>query len=118
MPLLFSYGSLMSEAAQLATFGRSLLTTTDSLNGYTQTRVPIRDPARASFHGTFHYANIVPSDVFQSEVTGVILEITEEELIRADQYESQDGYCRVPVFTRSGRRAWAYVYGPPSTPRV
>jgi gamma-glutamylcyclotransferase (GGCT)/AIG2-like uncharacterized protein YtfP len=113
MPLLFSYGSLMREAAQMATFGRSLRTAKDSLLGYTQTRVPIRDPARATVHGSSYYVNIVPSDEFLSEVTGVILEITEEELIRADQYESADGYCRAPVVTSAGRRAWAYVVAPP-----
>jgi gamma-glutamylcyclotransferase (GGCT)/AIG2-like uncharacterized protein YtfP len=43
-----------------------------------------------------------------SRVTGTVLEVTEQELARADAYEPA-GYERVSATLASGRQAWVYV---------
>jgi gamma-glutamylcyclotransferase (GGCT)/AIG2-like uncharacterized protein YtfP len=109
MQLLFSYGSLQVEKAQLAVFGRRLTGVADSLPGYRMTRVPIADPQRAEVHAATHYANIVPGTMSE-QVAGTLLEVRDEELALVDGYERLDGYARTEVSMASGKRAWVYVF--------
>lgn len=110
MPFLFSYGSLQSESVQFDTFGRRLLGIEDQLAGYALTQVPITDPKRAAIHGALQYANVEASDDKLSQVSGTVLDITEEELSQADAYEAADGYARVHLTMTSGKLAWVYVF--------
>ena len=109
MQLLFSYGTLQHESVQLSTFSRRLVGVADRLPGYRLTQVPISDPRLAEIHGASHYANVVPTTRLADEVSGTLLEITDEELGRVDGYERLDGYSRIQVNTASGRPAWVYV---------
>jgi hypothetical protein len=43
------------------------------------------------------------------------LELTENELARADEYEAEYGYRRVLVQLKSGREGWVYVHDPLSS---
>src|SRR5690349_21508579 len=106
--LLFSYGTLQLESVQMATFGRRLAGRPDTLPGFAQSTLEIRDEATVVLSGTSQH-NIVrftgrPSDA----VSGVLFEITPAELERADEYEVSD-YKRVSVVLGSGVRAWVYV---------
>jgi len=111
MQLLFSYGSLQAEKAQLAVFGRRLTGVADSLPGYRMTRVPIVDPQRAEVHAATHYANVVPGTLSE-QVSGTLLDVSDEELALVDGYERLDGYARTEVGMASGKRAWVYVFHP------
>jgi gamma-glutamylcyclotransferase (GGCT)/AIG2-like uncharacterized protein YtfP len=42
------------------------------------------------------------------EVTGMVFEITAEELVAADRYEVAE-YTRVEVTLKSGAKAWVYI---------
>lgn len=109
MPLLFSYGTLQVPTVQIATFGRTLLGTTDGLPGYKLARVKIDDGERAASLGRTHNANAVMCSDGSSRIAGTALEVRDEELLAADEYERADGYARIEVVLASGRRAWLYV---------
>jgi hypothetical protein len=105
---LFSYGTLQTEAVQLATFGRRLEGKPDILVGYKMTMIRIQDPdfvakSGAAYHRTIQFTGSV-SDL----VEGTILTVTRKELDQADAYEPA-GYKRVLVKSRSGINAWVYV---------
>jgi hypothetical protein len=105
---LFSYGTLQTEAVQLATFGRRLEGEPDVLIGYGLTMVQIEDQNFVSMSGSAHHRNIqltgIPSDI----VEGTVFKVTRKELEQADAYEPAD-YKRTLVQLRSGINAWVYV---------
>ena len=47
-------------------------------------------------------------DITAEEVTGMVFEITAQELAAADRYEVAE-YTRVEVTLKSGVRAWVYA---------
>jgi gamma-glutamylcyclotransferase (GGCT)/AIG2-like uncharacterized protein YtfP len=96
MRLLFSYGTLRDPAIQRRTFGREVRSVPDALEGYILGRVD--EHANAVFSGN-------PGDV----VHGVSMEVTEDELAAADEYERPFEYGRIAVTLVSGRNAWVYV---------
>jgi hypothetical protein len=108
MPLLFSYGTLQQEAVQLATFGRRLRGEPDELVGFEQSRLRIDDPAFVAASGKADHAIVRFTGRDDSRVTGTVLEVTEQELARADAYEPA-GYERVSATLASGRQAWVYA---------
>jgi len=55
---LFSYGTLQTEAVQLATFGRKLVGESDTLPGYRQTRLEIQDPNVVATSGAQYHLNV------------------------------------------------------------
>jgi hypothetical protein len=108
MPWLFSYGTLRDPAVQVAQFGRRLDGRADALPGFARGRVPVDDDeGRAA--GLTHYENAIPSARADDRVDGVAFEVTEDELLRADDYEAPAGYTRHEVTLASGTRAWVYV---------
>jgi len=107
--LLFSYGTLQNPKVQISSFGRELTGREDVLPGYVRRRVPILDPRAAAWIGQTHYANVEPSADPEDSVTGIVFEITEQELAAADQYEAGADYRRISVTLRSGDQAWVYV---------
>ena len=105
---LFSYGTLQKDKVQLETFGRLLKGTKDSLAGYQLSTVVIVDEDVLAKSGQEIHLLAIPSDVATDRIDGVIFEITLEELLAADGYETE-AYQRVKLQFESGREAWIYV---------
>jgi hypothetical protein len=106
--LLFSYGTLQDRAVQLASFGRELAGTSDTLPGYATSLLAIRDQEVVAKSGKAHHAIAERSSNLSDQVPGMVFWITPEELLAADRYEVSD-YTRVRVTLKSGLQAWAYV---------
>jgi gamma-glutamylcyclotransferase (GGCT)/AIG2-like uncharacterized protein YtfP len=108
MELLFSYGTLQLEKVQLESFGRLLKGEADDLLGYRLDMLQITDMAvletsRQEFHPIAKETGN-PTD----RITGMVFEITEDEMKAADKYEVAD-YKRVQGNMASGKKAWVYV---------
>src|SRR5206468_11370399 len=102
------YGTLQSEAVQLATFGRKLEGHLDALVGYSLTMVHIQDQNFAASSGTAYHRNLQFTGLASDFVEGTVFTVTRQELELADAYEPAD-YQRVPARLRSGVTAWVYV---------
>jgi gamma-glutamylcyclotransferase (GGCT)/AIG2-like uncharacterized protein YtfP len=110
---LFSYGSLQQDRIQLELFGRLLKGKRDAVNGYRLSTVENRDKAAvAGGEEKFHRIVIFSND-YRDRVEGTVLEVTDEELLLADQYEPVD-YIRVSVVLASGKQAWIYAAANPA----
>ena len=109
MPLLFSYGTLQRAEVQLSTFGRLLPGERDELPEFELTSIPVKDPDVTAEMGITHYANVVSSKSMDSRVSGTVFEVTEAELIAADEYERDATYERRSVMLASGKKAWVYL---------
>ena len=112
MPLLFSYGTLREENVQRSTFGRRLAGHADSLPGFEPSSVRIDDPSVVAAIGRTHHANVTFNGRVDSRVPGMVFEITDDELAKADEFEAPFAYRRVAVTLASGGRAWVYVHAP------
>jgi gamma-glutamylcyclotransferase (GGCT)/AIG2-like uncharacterized protein YtfP len=110
MPLLFSYGTLQDSKVQVATFGRRLAGRRDEIVGYETALVPIGDAELAARLGRTHHANVTANGRDASRVSGTVLEVTDDELARADVFESQFDYRRVAARLASGGDAWVYLH--------
>ncbi|MGZ5921537.1 MAG: gamma-glutamylcyclotransferase family protein [Rhizomicrobium sp.] len=104
---LFSYGTLQQDGVQLSSFGRLLQGRADALPGWKREMVEITDPDVLAKSGMRFHPIIVPGGACD-EVTGMVFEITEDELASADRYEVAD-YKRIAVRLKSGTEAWVYV---------
>jgi hypothetical protein len=103
MPLLFSYGTLQEEPVQMSLFGRVLLGQPDELVGFEQLILTIEeDNAKNS------YSIVRFNGRNSSRVRGVVLDLSESELAKADAYEPTP-YTRVSGMLASGRQAWVYA---------
>ncbi|NEB81919.1 gamma-glutamylcyclotransferase [Streptomyces sp. SID14478] len=105
---LFTYGTLQMREVQLARFGRVLKGRRDALPGYRTTELRITDPDVIAVSGTDRHLLVIPSNDPSDAVEGAVLELTDEELAAADDYEVDD-YARVAVTLVSGTKAWAYL---------
>ena len=108
MPLLFSYGTLQQEEVQLALFDRKLRGDQDELVGYEQALVLIEDPAVIATSGKTHHTIVRPSGDPSNRIKGMVYQLTQAELHRADVYEVA-AYKRIIANLASGREAWVYV---------
>lgn len=108
MPLLFSYGTLQQDAVQRSTFGRLLQGRPDELLGFEQAVLKIEDPAFVATSGQAHHAIVTFNGRPDSRVPGMVFEVTDAELAKADDYEPA-GYTRVSARLASGKRAWVYA---------
>jgi gamma-glutamylcyclotransferase (GGCT)/AIG2-like uncharacterized protein YtfP len=108
MPLLFSYGTLRDPAVQRATFGRELAGRDDRIVGYRLDQLEITDPHVLAVSGQTHHPILAATGNLADTVAGGVLEVTEDELLRADEYEVDD-YRRVEVPLTSGGTAWVYA---------
>lgn len=111
MPCLFSYGTLQKEQVQMETFGRILIGEQDILTGYRLEMLEITDPevlrkSSQKFHPVLKFSGN-PED----EIKGILFEITEEEILHADEYEVDD-YQRIETVFKSGRSGFVYVGKP------
>jgi len=108
MPLLFTYGTLQQEEVQLSTFGRQLEGASDNLVGFIITEVKIEDQDVIRKSGKEFHPIAKKTNSTHDNVPGTVFEITDDELIRSDQYEV-DAYKRVKTTLKSGKIAWVYV---------
>ena len=106
---LFSYGTLQRESVQLSTFGRILEGEPDTLLGYRQTTLEIRDPVVAAATGDQYYLNAQFTGSDSDFIVGTRFKVTSKELEQADIYEDTAEYKRVVVQLKSGTQAWVYV---------
>lgn len=105
---LFSYGTLQYEAVQLANFGRKLVGCSDRLTGFELSMVKITDADAIATSGKAFHPIISYTGNPTNCVDGMVYDISEEELRRADSYEVSD-YKRIKVKLASGISAWVYV---------
>lgn len=105
---LFSYGTLQKDKVQLETFGRLLNGSKDTLTGYKLSTIKITDEDVLSKSEQEYHLIAIPSELETDTIDGVIFEITHEELLAADGYET-DAYKREKPTFKSGREAWVYV---------
>lgn len=105
---LFSYGTLQSQAVQLATFGRKLDGRADLLQGFKLDRIEISDASVVKTGGKTHHPIICHTGVSDDGVAGIVFTVTPSELAQADAYEVSD-YRRNRVLLASGVSAWSYV---------
>lgn len=105
---LFSYGTLQTEAAQLAIFGRTLKGTPDTLVGYRVIMSATADEDFIKKTGAVQHRNLQFTGVRSDTVEGTVLTVTPKELDQADTYEPTD-YERISVKLNSGLDAWVYL---------
>ncbi len=106
--LLFSYGTLQLKTVQQETFGRELIGYQDLLIGYRLEQLEITDPHVLAVSGEKYHPIVKATEDPEDTVSGMIFEITPEELVQADKYEVDD-YQRVLGDFKSGRQAWIYT---------
>jgi hypothetical protein len=107
MPHLFSYGTLQQESVQIASFGRALKGKPDILPGWRREMVEIIDAEVFCLSGERFHPILVPGNE-ADEIPGMVFEISEEELQRADAYEVAE-YKRIRAWLKSGLDAFVYV---------
>src|SRR5215213_6437534 len=105
---LFAYGTLQTEAVQLATFGRRLEGKADALIGYRLTTMPTQDQNFAASSGATHHRTLQSTSSASDLVEGTVFKVTKQDLDVVDSYEPID-YKRLLVQLRSGINAWVYV---------
>lgn len=105
---LFSYGTLQLESVQLSTFHRLLDGRKDSIIGYSLSYIEIVDQEVIAKSGETHHPIITYSGKAEDEVEGMVFNVTNEELLQADEYEVGD-YKRITVPLKSGGLTWVYV---------
>lgn len=105
---LFSYGTLQLEQVQLATFGRRLAGSADTLSGYRLGTVAIASDDVVAISGIATHPIVHATGNPLDLVAGMVFEVSPAELAQADAYEADD-YQRVRVTLSSGLRAWVYA---------
>jgi gamma-glutamyl AIG2-like cyclotransferase len=106
--VLFSYGTLQLEAVQMATFGRQLTGTSDSLRGFELVLLKIEDETVVAISGKAYHTMAKFTGHASDVVDGIVFAVTPDEIEKADKYEVP-AVKRVAVVLQSGLRAWAYV---------
>lgn len=107
MAYLFSYGTLQQESVQIASFGRKLEGRPDVLPGWRREMVEIIDCEVFCLSGERFHPILVPGNP-GDEIPGMVFEVSEEELKRADAYEVSD-YKRIAARLKSDLEAFVYV---------
>lgn len=105
---LFSYGTLRQPEVQWRTYGRLVDSQPDVLSGHRLAEIVIDDPHVVSLSGkSVHTIARISGDP-ADKIPGVVLFLTEAELLATDDYEAA-AYARTEVTLESGRRAFVYV---------
>jgi len=107
---LFSYGTIQKDEVQQALFGRLLFGSRDVFKGYKTLFIEIDDASFLSNGGEKNQQTVVKSEDEDDAVEGMVLDLSEIDLLIADQYEPAE-YKRVIVRLESGKRAWIYMTG-------
>lgn len=108
MAKLFSYGTLQLERVQLDTFGRILKGKKDCLKNYILSQIIITDPEVVKSSGTDTHPILEYTGNDKDLVEGIIFELTDYELLKADGYEVDD-YERNQLIFASGETAYVYL---------
>ncbi|MBP2615119.1 gamma-glutamylcyclotransferase family protein [Chryseobacterium jejuense] len=108
MPYLFSYGTLQKEQVQLETFGRILQGEKDILSGYKLNILEITDPEVLRKSGQKYHPVLEFSGKDEDEIEGMLFEVTDSEILQADEYEVDD-YKRIETIFKSGNKGFIYV---------
>jgi gamma-glutamylcyclotransferase (GGCT)/AIG2-like uncharacterized protein YtfP len=108
MQLLFSYGTLQLEAVQVANFGRKLTGHAGTLPGYIVGKVKITDERVLKESGKEYHPILQYTGNMDDKVTGTVFELSDQELLQADDYEVDD-YKRVRAQLVSGISCWIYA---------
>ncbi|MGN7863376.1 gamma-glutamylcyclotransferase family protein [Chryseobacterium sp. 22458] len=108
MALLFSYGTLQKEQVQLETFGRILQGEKDTLSGYRLTMLEITDPEVLRKSGQKFHPVLKFSGNVEDQIEGILFEVTDAEILQADEYEVDD-YKRIETTFKSGKTGFIYV---------
>ena len=108
MPNLFSYGTLQKEQVQLETFGRILRGEKDILIGYQLKMLEIKDPEVLRKSNQKYHPILEFSGDSAHEVEGVLFEVSNEEILQAEEYEVDD-YKRIETAFKSGKKGFIYV---------
>ena len=103
MEQLFSYGTLQSKEIQMQVFNKLLSGTEDKLLGY-----KLKDFQIEEEFGMEDYFVAIPSENPSDAINGIAFIVTNEDLIKADQFES-NAYKRVQITLKSGIVAWIYL---------
>jgi gamma-glutamylcyclotransferase (GGCT)/AIG2-like uncharacterized protein YtfP len=105
---LFSYGTLQKEFVQLKLFGRRLSGHADRLCEYRLKTIEVEDEVFLSKGEEKHQRTLIHTADKGDVVDGTVLELSYEELLKADSYEPEN-YKRKQVTLASGKRAWIYL---------
>jgi hypothetical protein len=92
----------------MATFGRRLAGTSDTLGGFELISLKIEDPTVVAISGKANHTMAQFTGRASDVITGMVFAITPDEIQNADRYEVA-AVKRVAVVLQSGVRAWAYV---------
>ncbi len=106
--LLFSYGTLQLESVQQQTYGRLLVGSKDTLQGYKIEQLEITDPEVLKTSNQQFHPIAIKTGQFTDHIDGMIFELTEKEILQTDKYEVSD-YVRILETFLSGKKAWIYV---------
>src|SRR6202041_2318821 len=87
MERLFSYGTLRDEKVQRAVFGRAVTGRPDAIIGCRLEPVTISAGESIAISGTANHTILVKTGNDADEISGVLFEISEQDLARADAYE-------------------------------
>ena len=105
---LFSYGTLQQAETQLELFGRRLVGHKDILKGYKTSEIELDEEGFVGFSEQAKYLIASASSDENDAIEGMALEVTECELLVADEYEPEE-YKRLQVKLGSGKLAWIYL---------
>lgn len=94
---VFIYGTLREPAVQQEVFGRSLDSRSDHLDGYGLSQITVEGR---------NYPDLVVEE--DAAVKGDVVELTDDDLRRADEYETS-AYDRHAFVLASGTVAYAYI---------
>ena len=109
---LFSYGTLQYKKVQIETFGRELQGIKDKLIGYKVSMIKINNQDVISKSEESEHPIIEYTGNNKDIVKGVLFNINDEELIKADSYEVKE-YERISVILESGEKGWVYIKSKP-----
>ena len=111
MNLLFSYGTLQQESVQRELFGRKLNGSADVLHGFKTETIKPEDEGFDSRTEDDLFLIALKTGELTDSITGLVLELTDEELHKADAYEPRE-YTRIQGITESGKEVWLYAKTP------
>ncbi|MBC8301231.1 MAG: gamma-glutamylcyclotransferase [Flavobacteriaceae bacterium] len=108
MENLFSYGTLQYRKVQIETFGRILNGTNDILIGYKLKELKIKNQDVINTSGKENHPIIYKTGNKSDFIKGVLFNVSKEEIILSDKYETCD-YKRINLKFKSGKSGWVYI---------
>ena len=99
MESLFVYGTLKNPEVQKLVIGRVVESSKDALEGYKLEKIDIDGEI---------YPILVPDQKQRKPIEGLTISISEEELKKIDEYETEI-YQRKSLVLKSGNKAFVYL---------